>query len=140
METSNLAKTLFTTSIVSVALSFIVLKILGFEIAVIFSISLLTGFVMSGFVGVENIIITKGKNRVAQYNHDGLFSIPSIKVNSKNLVGCGDSFGAAFSFHYSKNRDLNSALDFANLVAGIITTYQTTSELKNLKKDIREYD
>ncbi len=89
---------------------------------------------------VENIIITKGENGVAQYNHDGLFSIPSIKVNSKNLVGCGDSFGAAFSFHYSKNRDLNSALDFANLVAGIITTYQTTSELKNLKKDIREYD
>ena len=63
METSNLAKTLFTTSIVSVALSFIVLKILGFEIAVIFSISLLTGFVMSGFVGVENIIILTKKDK-----------------------------------------------------------------------------
>ena len=90
---------------------------------------------------VENIIITKGKNGVLHYNKDDAFSIPSIKVSSKNFVGCGDSFGAAFSFHYSKNRNLNSSLVFANLVAGIITTYESANDFKNLKKDTaKKYD
>lgn len=57
METSNLGHVFLTTIIAIFALSFIVLKTLGFEIAVIFSISLLAGFVMAGFTGVENIII-----------------------------------------------------------------------------------
>ena len=85
---------------------------------------------------VENIIITKGKNGVVLNNKNCTFSIPSIKVNSKNFVGCGDSFGAAFCFQYSKDRNLNSAIVFANLVAGIITTYESTNDFKKLKDDI----
>lgn len=57
METSNLGKIFLTTIIFISTLSFIVLKILGFEIAVIFSICLSTSFIMTGLTGIENIII-----------------------------------------------------------------------------------
>lgn len=91
-------------------------------------------------LGVENVIITKGKKGVSLYYKNNEFSIPSLKVNSQNFVGCGDSFGASFCYHFCKKKDLNSALLFANLIAGIITTYQSTNDFKNLKTDIKKYD
>ncbi|MCK5332667.1 hypothetical protein KAJ41_02275 [Candidatus Parcubacteria bacterium] len=57
MKTSNLVTNLLMTSSVVFILSLVVFELLGIEIAIIFSISLLTGFIMTGFVGIENVII-----------------------------------------------------------------------------------
>jgi len=86
--------------------------------------------------GIEKVIVTKGKRGVSLY-HKGVENyFPPIKVNSKNFVGCGDSFGAAFCFNYLKNNNLFSAVDFANLVAGIITSYNKQKDFENLNYDI----
>jgi len=86
--------------------------------------------------GVKKVIITKGKRGISLY-HKGIEKYyQSINVNSKNFVGCGDSFGAAFCYHYSKNKNLISAVDFANLVAGIITTYNKQKDFESLNYDI----
>ncbi len=91
-------------------------------------------------VGVEKVIITKGKNGVTLYNKGVKQHFKAIKTDSINFVGCGDSFGAAFCYHYSKNKELNSAVDFANLVAGIITSYNSQNKFKKLKTYIKKYD
>ena len=57
MERNNIGTVLLTTIIAIFVLSYIALKVVGFETAVIFAISLSAGFVMSGLIGIENIII-----------------------------------------------------------------------------------
>ena len=57
METTNIGKVFLPVIIITFILSFIVLKTAGFEVAVIFAISLLAGCIMGGLTGVENIII-----------------------------------------------------------------------------------
>ena len=86
--------------------------------------------------GVNKVIVTKGEKGVSLYNYGIETHFPSIDVNSTNFVGCGDSFGAAFCYEYSKNKNLNYAVDFANLVAGIITTYKNEKDFENLNYDI----
>lgn len=91
--------------------------------------------------GVDRVIITKGKKGVSLFNKGIEKIFPSIKIEATNFVGCGDSFGAAFCYHFAKNKDLNSAVDFANLVAGIITSYNSQDKFNNLKNDIiNRYD
>lgn len=89
--------------------------------------------------GIEKVIITKGKRGVTLYHKGVEKYFPPIKVNSNSFVGCGDSFGAAFCFFYSKNKNLFSAVDFANLVAGIITSYNKQKDFENLNYDIAKW-
>ena len=89
---------------------------------------------------VEKVIITKGQNGVTLYNKGVRQHFVALKTNAINFVGCGDSFGAAFCYHYSENKELNSAVNFANFVAGIITSYNSQNKFKKLKTDIKKYD
>jgi sugar/nucleoside kinase (ribokinase family) len=86
---------------------------------------------------VEGIIITKGGKGVSCYTKNSKTVIDATKVNAKNFVGCGDSFGAAFCYHFSNNKNFNSATVFANFIAGIITTYQSIKDFGKLKDDIK---
>ncbi len=90
--------------------------------------------------GIEKVIVTKGKNGVTLYNKGVEQHFTALKTNAINFVGCGDSFGAAFCYHYSENKELNSAVDFANFVAGIITSYNSQNKFKKLRTDIKKYD
>lgn len=85
---------------------------------------------------VEKVIITKGNKGVTFYNSGKKSKVKAINIEASNFVGCGDSFGAAFCFAYSQNKNINSALEFANLVAGIITTFNTVIEYKKLGNEI----
>jgi len=69
METHNIAKIALTATISSFVVSLIIYKTGGFEIAVIFLISLVIGYISACCVGIENtIIITKNKDKK---NNDG---------------------------------------------------------------------
>ncbi|MBU0473178.1 MAG: hypothetical protein KKF62_03325 [Bacteroidetes bacterium] len=70
------------------------------------------------------------------FNSGMEFYFPQIKIETQNHVGCGDSFGAEFCYYYSKNKNLNCAVDFTNLVAGIITLYNIKEDFGRLKYDI----
>jgi sugar/nucleoside kinase (ribokinase family) len=85
---------------------------------------------------VDKVIITKGAKGVSCYYKTTGKNIAAKKVAAINSVGCGDSFGAAFIYAYSKNKNLFSAANFANFVAGIITTYASEKKYMNLKNDI----
>lgn len=63
---------------------------------------------------------------------------PSIKVDVKNKVGCGDVFGAAFFYSYisQDKKNIDTALKTANAMAGFAASYEDISDLKNLKKDV----
>lgn len=87
-------------------------------------------------LGVRKVIITKGSKGATLYDNMQRYHFSPIEVAATNFVGCGDSFGAAFCYDYSINKDLFSASKFANLVAGIITSYNSTERFNNLGEDI----
>jgi sugar/nucleoside kinase (ribokinase family) len=89
-------------------------------------------------LGIKAVIITEGGKGVNLYTDAEHIKIPALKVEANNFVGCGDSFGAAFCYRISMNNSLISALEFANFVAGTVTTYNSQDEYKNLRRDVGE--
>ncbi|VAX28113.1 hypothetical protein MNBD_IGNAVI01-2960 [hydrothermal vent metagenome] len=88
-------------------------------------------------LGAEIVIITKGSEGAEMYLSNGdEISIDTLKVNAVNLVGCGDAFGASFLYKFTETDNPDTALKFANTVAGITTTYQSLKEYEKLKNDI----
>jgi FtsH-binding integral membrane protein len=61
MKTTNLITPMIFVSVIGFILSLIVLNVFGFEVGVIFSISLSAGFIVSAGVGIENVIILARK-------------------------------------------------------------------------------
>jgi len=88
-------------------------------------------------MGIENIIVTNGGNPVCLFGETFEHCVDAIRVKSKNFVGCGDTFGAAFCYEYSKNKSIISSLKFANFIAGISTTYSSPKDYIKLRKDVR---
>lgn len=87
-------------------------------------------------LGVEILILTKGKNGVEVFLNDGKqIQLDSEKVNSVNKLGCGDVFGAVFFNYLLRNDNVEDALKKANYAAALITTYSNTKEMMNLRYD-----
>jgi sugar/nucleoside kinase (ribokinase family) len=91
-------------------------------------------------LGVTAIIITLDEKGAKYYYSDrgekASYFQSAFKVETKNKIGCGDVFGAVFIYHYLKNKNLNSALSYANCAAGCIASYSDIKLIKNLKNDI----
>ncbi len=91
-------------------------------------------------MGVSALIVTKGDRGVRLYrkqkNDLTSFFLPAVKVNSVNAVGCGDTFGASFFYHYIRTYDFNKSLRYANIAAGIVTGYKKIENYNRLKYDI----
>lgn len=91
---------------------------------------------------VKILLITKGNRGSSAYyyteNKLESFSVPAIKIESENLVGCGDVFGAVFSYYYAKSSDIKYSLTLANKAGGIITSYNEIQDYKKLKKDLEK--
>ena len=73
--------------------------------------------------GTKIFILTKGElgARVYTLNNNEIISIfrSSIKIRNKNMIGCGDIFGAVFFYTYIKTGDLYKSLELANTAAGL---------------------
>ncbi len=88
-------------------------------------------------LGVEIVIITKGEEGAEMYLRNGdEISLDALNVNAVNVVGCGDAFGASFLYRFTETDNPNTALKFANTVAGLTTTYESLTEYEKLKNDI----
>jgi len=86
---------------------------------------------------IKMVIVTKGKKGVTMYRcGENKIHEDSINVDAINTVGCGDVFGSAFFYSYIKTKDEQYSLKFANITAGIITTYSNIEDFKKLKNDI----
>jgi len=90
--------------------------------------------------GAKIILVTKGDRGASFYTliNDELLSktIPAIKVETKNKVGCGDVFGAAFFSSYIKDKNIEKAFALANIAGGCIASYSEIKKMKDLQHDV----
>jgi sugar/nucleoside kinase (ribokinase family) len=91
-------------------------------------------------LGCRFLIVTKGEvGSSAYFREDSrveTLSMPAIKVETKNKIGCGDVFGSIFFYSYLKTGSLEESLKKANAAGGRAASYSGLSEFRNLKKDV----
>ena len=88
---------------------------------------------------VQQILITRAEKGASVYfrekNAIKKYDVNALRVEVINKVGCGDVFGAVYFYNYIQNKNILSALEKANLFAGVSTTYSQINEFRNLNKD-----
>ena len=90
--------------------------------------------------GVKIILVTKGELGASAYTQENgknvLFSLPAMEVETKNKIGCGDVFGAAFFSSYIKDKNIEKAFTLANIAGGCIASYPEINKMKDLRTDV----
>jgi D-beta-D-heptose 7-phosphate kinase/D-beta-D-heptose 1-phosphate adenosyltransferase len=81
----------------------------------------------------DNIIVTLGKNG-AKYKNK---TYKTKKIETRDIIGAGDTFLSALVYGYLKNGTIESAIRIANLAAGIAVSHSgtyvlTEEDVKNL--------
>ena len=93
-------------------------------------------------IGIKILLITNGDGgaRVFYKKDDEVAatSVSSIKVKTKNMVGCGDVFGAVFFYNYIKDQNIIKALKLANIAGGCTASYDKIQDFERLKTDVYE--
>ena len=91
-------------------------------------------------LGVQVFVLTKGQIGAKVYAliNNEIISIfkSSIKIENKNMLGCGDIFGAVFFYTYIKTGDLYKSMELANTAAGYTASYENINAFNGLKKDV----
>ena len=72
--------------------------------------------------GAKNVIITLGHKGCYFRNHERSQYYPAFNVTPVDTTGAADAFAAALSVYLSKNNDIEKAIEYATVVAGISTT------------------
>ena len=89
--------------------------------------------------GIKQIIITRAEKGATVYlkENDTIkkYHKDAAKVKLVNNIGCGDVFGAVYFYNFIKNKSVTLTLKYANLCAGISTTYSNSKDYLNLKED-----
>lgn len=67
------------------------------------------------------LIITQGEQGLSLAIDDKIVRVPSRKSNVVDTTGAGDTFNGAFAHAYLKGYELEKALHFANICAGLST-------------------
>jgi len=90
--------------------------------------------------GAKIILVTKGERGATVYTMKNekviSLTIPAIQVETKNKVGCGDVFGAAFFSSYIKDKKMEKAFTLANIAGGCIASYSEIKKMKDLRHDV----
>ena len=90
--------------------------------------------------GAKIFILTKGElaARVYMLNNNEIISIfkSSVKIQSKNKLGCGDVFGAVFFYTFIKTKDVYKSLELANSAASYTASYEDINRFNGLRKDV----
>jgi ribokinase len=72
--------------------------------------------------GVDNVIITLGKNGSCLYNKEGFLHFPALNVKAIDTVGGGDAFNGGIAHMISQGYHINDAVRYANIVAALAVT------------------
>lgn len=70
-------------------------------------------------LGVPFIIVTMGGDGASLYNQEGFIHSSACDVKAVDTTGAGDAFAAGFLAAYSRDKDLQQCLNYANLVASL---------------------
>jgi hypothetical protein len=74
-------------------------------------------------LGTKGVVITRGAGGASTFHNEHKrvvrTDIPGISIDGgrADTTGCGDVFGAAFHYHYTRTSDLQQSAEFANRVA-----------------------
>lgn len=92
--------------------------------------------------GIKILLITKGELGARAYykKDEEIISIfkSSLKVETKNKVGCGDVFGAVFFYNYVKFQNIDKALKLANVAGACAASYDNIQSFERLRTDVYE--
>ena len=75
-----------------------------------------------GEKGIENVVITLGKDGAYVKEKDEYTMIPAKEVETIDTTGAGDVFCGAFSVYLSQGHSLAESVKFANAAAAIAVT------------------
>lgn len=75
-----------------------------------------------GKKGIENVVITLGKDGAYVKEKDNYTMIPAKEVETIDTTGAGDVFCGAFSVRLSEGHSLTESVKFANAAAAIAVT------------------
>ncbi|RYM64493.1 ribokinase [Serratia liquefaciens] len=67
--------------------------------------------------GVNNLIVTLGRNGALWLSHKGVYHVTPPAVNAVDTSGAGDAFIGCFSYFYLETKNIKKSIDYATLYA-----------------------
>ncbi|CUS96031.1 carbohydrate kinase family protein [Candidatus Kryptobacter tengchongensis] len=92
-------------------------------------------------LGVKVMVITKANLGATVYYFANGFKrvdLKAFKVDVVDPTGCGDVFGSAFFYRYSKTLEPVISAEFANYVAGLNATIPGSTHIDKLKELVKK--
>jgi hypothetical protein len=91
-------------------------------------------------LGVKAMVITRANLGATVYYFDNGPKRADLKAYDVEVVdptGCGDVFGSAFFYKFSKTKNPIASTDFANFVAGLNATIPGSTQIDKLKELVK---
>jgi len=92
-------------------------------------------------LGVKAMLITRANLGATVYYFENEFKrvdLKALEVEVVDPTGCGDVFGSAFFYKFSKTGDPLIATEFANYVAGLNATIPGSTQIDKLKELVKK--
>ena len=89
-----------------------------------------------GEKGIENVVITLGKDGAYVKEKEEYTMIPAKEVETIDTTGAGDVFCGAFSVYLSENHTLTESVEFANAAAALAVTRMGAQSAIPYKREI----
>lgn len=89
--------------------------------------------------GVENVVLTLGKNGAIVATKEDIVHIKGLKVNVVDTTGAGDAFCGALAVALSRGKELKDAAKYANYAGALATTKIGAQEALPTKKEHEEF-
>ncbi len=89
-----------------------------------------------GEKGIENVIITLGKDGAYVKEKDTYTLIPSKQVETIDTTGAGDVFCGAFSVYLAEQHSISESVQFANAAAALAVTRIGAQSAIPYKKEV----
>ncbi|ENQ3107355.1 ribokinase [Bacillus sp. 491mf] len=86
----------------------------------------------------NKLLMTEGKNGVRFHNGTEIVHVPSISVEVVDTTGAGDTFNGALAVAIVEGEELQKAIHFANIAAGISVTKLGAQGGMPLRDKLRE--
>lgn len=89
--------------------------------------------------GVDIVVIKMGEKGAFIADEKGFRNYPAFKVNPVDTTAAGDAFTAALAYMFSKRKDIDEAVIFANAVGALTVGKAGTTDSLPTKKQIEEF-
>jgi len=90
-------------------------------------------------LGVENVVITLGRNGAFYSNGSTSLAVPGIEVKALDTTGAGDAFNGGLATALAEGCDIETALKFANCAGALSTTKRGTANAMPRRAEIVEF-